>query len=191
MVYHRLLVNQVRKSAKFGDQLDMNEVKIKELISSLKFDERQLLYDRLREVLADEEMARRSTPLKPKSKLLAWFLGLFSSRFKKYIKMPTGSQLTSLFAFHSLPYLAFGCMDNCIMITAGEMLNTSIGAAMGRFWYRSFVIAVTKCKLLFRTVHDVLRSIRQHTGQLDFHCCGLSCGAHLHQAHQRSIVHDG
>ncbi len=54
-----------------------------------------------------------------------------SEKIKKYIKGPTSSQLVSLFAFHSLPYVAFGCMDNCIMILTGDYIESTIGSAIG------------------------------------------------------------
>lgn len=131
-VVHYAVAAQVR-ALSFGEvKFDVTqEVKVKELIATLSKEERQLLYNKLRQVLLEEERLKRNYAAKPQSKLMAWFASK-SGHFSKYIVMPTGSQLTSLFAFHSLPYLAFGCLDNCIMILAGDYIETSIGAAIGK-----------------------------------------------------------
>lgn len=130
---------QSRWSSKYeSNKTDMtSDVKVKELLSSLSIEERRLLYERLRQVLIDEEMALASASSKPKGKLAALFTGsgapqvTISEKIKKYIKGPTSSQLVSLFAFHSLPYVAFGCMDNCIMILTGDYIESTIGSAIG------------------------------------------------------------
>lgn len=72
--FRRLLVKQMRWNSKYQNGTDMtSEVKVKELISSLSIEERRLLYERLRNVLIDEEMAQTSSNGKPKSKVSSSF----------------------------------------------------------------------------------------------------------------------
>lgn len=62
---------QSRWSSKYeSNKTDMtSDVKVKELLSSLSIEERRLLYERLRQVLIDEEMALASASSKPKGKV--------------------------------------------------------------------------------------------------------------------------
>lgn len=137
---HRLVL-EVKNSARAvaggyrEEQIDLSQnVKIKELISQLASDERQLLYHQLRNVLLEEEWNKErnagAEQKPPSNKFLAW-LWRGSQHFKTYIEKPSRSQLANLFLYHSLPYVAFGFMDNSIMILAGDYIEATIGARLG------------------------------------------------------------
>ncbi|KAJ6225347.1 hypothetical protein RDWZM_003892 [Blomia tropicalis] len=115
----------------YNGKIDVTqEVKIKELIAHMKCEERQLLYSKLREVLLEQERLKQSQTIKPRNKLMAWF-ARNSANIKRYIEKPTNMQLISLFIFHSLPYVTFGCLDNFIMIMAGDYIEKTIGKSLG------------------------------------------------------------
>ncbi|KAI2808323.1 hypothetical protein RDWZM_005636 [Blomia tropicalis] len=108
------------------------EVRIKELISSLSNEERQMLYHHLRMIMYKERYEREYAAAQKQhpSKLRTWF-AKGTSRITKYIEKPTRSQLSSLFIYHSLPYVAFGFLDNCIMIMSGDYIMATIGGHFG------------------------------------------------------------
>ena len=117
-----------------------NDVKIKELISGLKTEERQLLYHQLRNALLEEEWQRERQGLLERSKkkqtitkipILSWIWRGTQQYLQTYIEKPTRSQLTNLFIYHSLPYVAFGFIDNCIMIMTGDYIEATIGTQLG------------------------------------------------------------
>lgn len=107
------------------------DVKIKEIISSMSKTERQMMYDQLRVIIYDEKPKKEDE----ESKINAWytFLKKSSDSIKKYIDRPTMSQLNKLFLFHSMPYLAFGFMDNAIMIMCGDYIQATLGVRLGMF----------------------------------------------------------
>lgn len=114
------------------------DVKIKEIISSMSKTERQMMYDQLRMIIYDEKPNKVMPPEEPKTNVWSKFLKKSSDSIKKYIDKPTMSQLTKLFLFHSLPYVAFGFMDNSIMLLCGDYIHVTIGEKLSMVHFLFF-----------------------------------------------------
>lgn len=111
------------------EKIDVTQdVKIKEFISSLSNEDRQRLYGKLQKALIEQRKLEKDLE-KDNTWQKLWQTG--AARIRKYIDRPSVSQLKRLFLFHSLPYVAFGFLDNSIMILAGGYIEAHIGSAIG------------------------------------------------------------
>lgn len=128
---NRLIVCSRRKVTGYrqGSAVDLShDVKVHELISSMKNEERLMLYEELRKVIQEDKRMKRAFNGDNKLKAL-WKNS--SDKIRNYIDKPTRSQLSRLFIFHSLPYIAFGFLDNSIMLLAGTWIEQKIGSRIG------------------------------------------------------------
>ncbi|GMR49607.1 hypothetical protein PMAYCL1PPCAC_19802, partial [Pristionchus mayeri] len=85
------------------------EKQANEVVSRLSCDERQLLFTALKAGLCEEDGATTAAQ------------GEESGEISK-------AQTKALFLVNGLPFIAFGCLDNMIMIIAGEYIDQSLGA---------------------------------------------------------------